>query len=151
MDKTLKRHLDAIRAGEVTKANVIGIRKAINHVNRLEAGLSGNRCNATWADVWLVEAEIAKDPPKVIGTLHDTGLQLLRSPRYAKRLAPYQDLIEWPKRFELLRFERLGDGLHVYPVYRLVGENGGTMTFRNIPWQSGGQGPEVLGTGIMAR
>jgi hypothetical protein len=152
MDKTLAGHLKAIQSGEVTKSTVIGLRKAINHAERLSAGWSGNRCNADPADVWEVEGWLERANPTVTGELHDSGLKLLRDKRYVKRLADYMDLIEWPKRFELVRFDRIGGrGMYAVPVYRLVGDNGGTMTFRNIPWQSGGNGPEVLSSGVMAR
>lgn len=83
---------------------------------------------------------------------------MLRSPRYAKRLAPYADSIAVIDHFRLIDFEdisRRGDGTHNTPVYAVWCEipskgdvlDGGVyeaFRFQNIPWQSGGDGPEIV-------
>jgi hypothetical protein len=145
MDSTAQKHLSAITAGEVTKSNVIGIRKAMNHVARLRAGWSGNRSNATALDVSrMVEALRMVEPRVVDGALCASGLKLLQSPRYAKRLAPVADIIAALDTFRLVRFDPIGDGLHVIPIYRATATDGRSFLFRNIPWQSGGNGPEIV-------
>lgn len=145
--KTFCNHLDAIQRGEVTKTNIIGLRKALNADARRANRFSTSRTcpQVASADLYDALALIDRDNPRVVGELHDSGLKLLRSKRYAKRLADYADLIEWPSHFELVRFDMEGRyGEYAVPVYRLVGQNGGSFKFRNIPWQSGGKGPEVL-------
>lgn len=142
---TFERHLAAIQSGEVTRTNVIGIRKAINAAERKANGWSVPRGAMPPAQAWELEAWVEREQPRVVGDLHDSGLTVLRNKRYAKRLAQYADVIEWPDHFELVRFDRIGSrGGYAVPVYRLVGANGGSFKFMNIPWQSGGDGPEIL-------
>jgi hypothetical protein len=144
---TFQKHIDAIASGNVTKTNIIGLRKAINAMSRRRSNISVSVTSpkATDDDIYLALAMIDRDHPKVTGELHDSGIKLLQSKRYAKRLAAYADIIEWPSHFELCGFDQLGRyGDHSVPVYRLVGQNGGSFRFRNIPWQSGGNGPEIV-------
>lgn len=139
------QHLAAIQSGRVTKSNVIGLRKAINADARRDMRLSVSSVapKLCGAELAATLDALASNPPTVTGELHDSGLKLLRSPRYRKRLESVRDLIDAPHvRFDLVRFEHI-DSLHVVPVYRLV-TFGGSFTFRNVPWQSGGDGPEVL-------
>lgn len=140
-------HLDAIKSGYVTRTNVIGLRKALNSLARIDAGFSVGTTapKVPKADVWEALHTIDRDNPRVTGELHDSGLKTLRNKRYAKRLAPYADLIQWPSHFELCGFEPIGRyGQYHVPIYRLVGQNGGSFKFINIPWQSGGNGPEIF-------
>lgn len=145
MKHTMQAHLDAIKRGAVTKSNVIGIRKAINSVERIRNGWSRNRSSAELADVFAIEEALNTAPPTVTGELHDSGLKLLRDRRYRKRLANVLPVIEAEHvRFDLVRFDRIGKrGEYAIPVYRCIAF-AGAFTFRNIPWQSGGNGPEVL-------
>lgn len=133
--KTIARHKAAVIAGRIEKTNVIGIRKALNEMER-------NRSNpAELIDALfdLTEA-IAEHCPTVAGELHDSGLKVLRNPRYAKRWNDAQRaIINYPLvKFRLVRFDNIGPrGAHVVPVYRVIGdERMGAFTFRNIPWQS---------------
>lgn len=144
---TFQQHLDAIARNDVTKTNIIGIRKALNAQARKNAGFN---ISCTSPKVPLDQLKdalnlIDRDRPRVTGELHDSGLEALRNRRYAKRLADYADVIEWPSHFELWRFDFLGPyGQYAVPVYRLIGQNGGSFKFRIIPWQSGGNGPEIV-------
>lgn len=140
------QHLAAIESGRVTKSNVIGLRKALNADARRDAGysvssvapkLSGHELRRT------IDA-LTEHHPTVLGELHDSGVKLLRSPRYAKRLASVRSIIESRSiRFDLVRFHWI-DALHVVPVYRCI-SFAGSFTFYNVPWQSGGNGPEIVG------
>jgi hypothetical protein len=144
---TFQKHIDAIISGEVTKTNIIGLRKAINAMGRRRANLSVSTTCPKATEDEVIEALylIGKHRPKVMGDLHTSGVKLLQSKRHAKRLTAYADIIERPSHFELYGFDLLGRyGNHSVPVYRLVGENGGSFNFRNIPWQSGGNGPEIV-------
>lgn len=146
-----ERHLKAIAAGEVTKSNVIGIRKAINHVERLRAGWSGNRSNVTSAEVDAIEEALRQREPCVVGELHESGLKLLRSPRWRKRWNERQrGIIERLDHFALVRFDRIERGTHAIPVYRAIATTGQSFLFRNIPWQTAyyegeESGPVVVG------
>jgi hypothetical protein len=143
----MNRHLKAIYAGEVTKSNVIGIRKAINAFERRSECLSVSRTAPRLAgsEIAQIERALADREPLVVGELHDSGIKLLRSGRYAKRLAPVKAIIDHPGlHFRLVAFDRIGArGLHSVPVYR-AHCGGASFLFRNIAWQSGGDGPEVL-------
>lgn len=149
MNRTAEKHLAAIRAGEVTRSNVIGLRKLINASERKEQGFSVSRtqCTVNWRDLQLIECAIDEHRPRVTGALHETGLALLNSPRYAKRLEWQRSFIARIEAFRLVRFDRLGSlDLHCVPVYRCEDAAGNHLfTFRNIPWQSGGDGPEIQG------
>lgn len=157
MPTAAQRHLAAIKSGEVTKTNIIGIRKALNHVARLEARLSGNRCSVTPAEAREIESAIAAHRPRVVGELHDSGLKLLRSPRYRKRLESVRPGIDALESFRLVGFEFI-DSLHVTPIYAAwahvppvkgrdpfpPGATYEAFKFRNVAWQSGGNGPEII-------
>lgn len=138
MSPTFKKHLAVIQAGEVTKTNVIGIRKAINHVERLRAGWSGNRSSVAPHEADALEVALAQREPRVLGELHDSGLKLLRSPRWRKRWNERQaGIIERLDHFNLVRFDRIGaNGGQAIPVYRAVATTGQSFLFRNIPWQT---------------
>lgn len=137
MISTTQKHLDAISARRLTKTNVIGIRKALAHVGRIRRGYSGNRSSATPAQADRMESEIEHKRPTVLGELHDSGVKLLRSPRWRKRFSEEQHKIIGkegdPIRFDLIRFDREGGAL--IPVYCVISWNG-KFCFRNIPWQT---------------
>jgi hypothetical protein len=142
-------HLAAIQSGVVTKTNVIGIRKAINAgIRRTYGYTTSSTCpKLTTAQVFTIEAAIAYHNPRVVGALHDTGLALLRSPRYASRLARVKDMVATLVGFKLVGYRRIGDGLpHAVPIYRALSARG-SFTFINVPWQSGGNGPEIISIG----
>ncbi len=146
----LERHETAIRTGLVTKTNMIGLRKTINAMEKGQS-LSGWRSRngaAPDADkVFEVEQLLQDREPHVVGELHDTGVKLLRSPRYAKRWNEKQaGIIARLHHFSLVRFDRIkphGYGWISVPVYRAADATGQNFLFRNIPWQSGGNGPEI--------
>ena len=139
----MQTHLAAINAGEVTKTNVIGLRKALNHVARLRAGWSGNRSSATAADADAILASLAAKQPRVIGELHDSGVRVLTNKRYAKRwTANHAAVIAGLQGFRLVDFYEINRA-HVTPVYLATGA-AGSFQFVNIPWQSGGDGPLVI-------
>lgn len=136
MPKTaMQRHLDAIASGQVTASNIIGIRKAANHVARLRQGWSGYRSNATPAEVTAAFQALAKGEPLVRGESHAAGVRVLNNRRYANRwTAQERRVIETLHGFRLAGFECLDDSHHV-PVFRALGETG-SFLFRNVPWQS---------------
>jgi hypothetical protein len=130
--KSIARHKAAVQSGRIEKTNIIGIRKAINAIER------GGEPSAMIDAVFKLECAIAEHRPAVVGSLHDSGLKVLRNPRYAKRWTARQQLtIANLDHFELIRFDRLGDrGRYSVPVYRAVSRSGGSFAFRNIPWQT---------------
>lgn len=146
MTTTYQRHLAAINAGRIEKTNIIGLRKIFNALARKDAGLSVGRMSPKISDgeaAALMDAIIAK-LPRVVGPLHDSGLKVLRSPRYAKRLRNVAGIIATLDHFELAGFDQLGRYGGNTPLYRAVSRSGGSFTFRNVAWQSGGNGPEVI-------
>lgn len=144
LTETYKRHLTAIGADAVTKTNIIGLRKVFNHQARIDNGLSGNRCNVTSKEAEALESALAEHQPRVVGELHDSGIKLLQSRRYRNRFNEYvTSIINQIDCFRLIGFEFI-DNYHTVPVYRVIGKDGRKFKFRNVPWQSGGDGPEVL-------
>jgi hypothetical protein len=133
MDKTAKRHLDAINSGQVEKTNVIGIRKVLNHAWRLRHGYSGNRCNATVEDGAALVAALVAGRPLVRGDLHASGVRTITDKRYAKRLASVADKVAALHGFRLVGFQEVGGGHHL-PIYMAVG-TAGPFKFFHVPWQ----------------
>lgn len=147
-DKAFHAHLDAIRAGEVTKTNVIGLRKTLNAAERISAGYSVSITTPKAAydhDALADMTQALHDlKPRIVGALHDSGVKMLQSKRYAKQLANYADIIAELDHFRLVGFEMIGSRLmKAFPVYRAYARNGTSFAFYVIPWQSGGNGPEI--------
>jgi len=144
-----QKHLAAIESGRVTRTNIIGLRKALNMDARRSAGWS---IGVTAAKITSEELEhllhlIATTHVIAHGDLHEAGLKVLRNKRHAKKWdATQAAIIEKFDHFRLVRFDWIGArGEHCVPVYRAYGAGLQSFTFRNIPWQSGGKGPEIQG------
>jgi hypothetical protein len=139
-------HMAAIKSGTITKTNVIGLRKILNASKRRYLGysVSSTAPNYTPAEVDALENALERHKPRVTGELHASGLKLLQSPRYRKRLADVQAIIAKLDSFRLVRFDRIGNREeNAVPVYKACAGRK-SFTFRNIPWQSGGNGPEIV-------
>lgn len=148
---TFEKHLAAIQAGEIAKSNIIGIRKAMNAYERKASRYSNGRTSPDWTGLQVTEIEhaIERHKPRIVGELHDSGLKLLQSPRYAKRLEEVAAGLSRIDHFTLARFDYLND-LHRVPVYHVwvkvppvtrkdsfpPGVLYHAFTFRNIPWQT---------------
>lgn len=141
----MSKHLDAIQAGAVDASNVIGIRKALNADARRRRNYSTSQTapKLTGAECDAIESALREHEPRVVGALHDTGLKLLQSRRYRTRLAPVAEIVAALDAFRLVRFDELDSGFHRVPVYRACA-GARSFLFRNIPWQSGGNGPELV-------
>jgi hypothetical protein len=148
MNKTAKKHFVAVQSGQVTKTNIIGFRKLLNSLSRSGRGGSTG-CTApkaSWQDADNILSEIHKRKPIVTGALHDSGLKMLQSKRYRKRLESVAAVISNLAEFRLVNFEEFGTSsgeLH-YPIYRAIANDGASFDFVNIPWQSGGNGPTLV-------
>lgn len=131
--KSIARHLAAVNAGTVDKTNVIGMRKAVNAIEQ-ERLAPASMVDA----LFELECAIKERRPTVTGALHDSGLKVLRNPRYAKRWNEREaGIISRLHHFELVRFDRIGNhGRQSVPVYRAVDVVGQGFAFRNIPWQT---------------
>jgi hypothetical protein len=149
MNKTAQKHLAAIQSGTINRTNVIGLRKLINASERTAAGWSiGVTASAVDMDsLDDIESAIAEHLPRVTGELVETGIAQLQNKRYAKQLARVAEHLQHVAQFRLAGFDRIGrNSVHSVPVYRAYDGSGGYLfTFRNIPWQSGGNGPELIG------
>ena len=145
MPTTCERHLTAIRAGAVTQSNLIGIRKLLNAAWRKDRGYSLSRTSPLFSedDITAIEQAIHACQPRIVGDWHDSGAKLLRSKHYAKRLTSVADIIADLTEFRLVGFEEFARGQHV-ALYRAIASDGRSFTFRNVAWQSGGDGPELV-------
>jgi hypothetical protein len=142
MNKALQKHLDAIKSGEVTKTNVIGIRKAINRVERLTDFTPDT--DDLLNDVFAIVEALVKYKPRVSPDLHASGLKLLLDKRNYKHVDVVGHLLDDIDEFRLVAFDRHGPRWqYSVPFYEVVTKSGKSFGFRNIPWQSGGKGPEV--------
>lgn len=154
MHKTIEAHLSAIRAGEITKTNVIGIRKALNAALRNNLGFSNGRTSpkVTQREAIALETALESVEPHAVGELHESGLKVLRNRRYKSRWNERQQgIIDRLHHFSLVRFDYIGDrGYQTTPVYRAVDATGQSFLFRNIPWQTAfalgeESGPKIVG------
>jgi hypothetical protein len=133
----MNKHIQAIRAGTVTKTNVIGIKKALHACERRRKGYSVSATAPKMTDAELTEicVELPRIRPLVAGELVETGRKQLRDKRYARRLESVADIIADPHlSFRLIRFDWLANGVAV-PVYRADGA-AGSFNFYNVPWQT---------------
>lgn len=142
---TFEEHMKAIQSGELTKRNVISLRKAINADERRRAGYSVS----STAPKQLSESQwekimdaLARVKPKVVGELHESGMKLLKSKRYKRQLESVSEIIEELESFHLVGFDILGEGYAV-PVYRAKGASGKSFPYSCRSWQSGGNGPQI--------
>lgn len=138
-------HIAAINSGNITKTNVIGIRKLLNSHWRESHGYSVSMTapRATEDEIETLLDAIWNIRPVIMGELHDSGVVLLTSKRYRRNLEYVQNKIDSGiLQFRLWGFADVGRGYHI-PTYECV-TAAGTFRFRNIPWQSGGKGPEVI-------
>lgn len=155
MNKTLAKHLAAIESGKVTRTNVIGLRKTFNAFERIRRGYSiGATCPApSHDDMREIISALEKHRPAVAGQLHDTGIAILNNPRYEKRMRDYRDSIAAIDHFRLIRFDETAMRTHapVFQAWSRIPPKGDSLdggfylafTFWNVPWQSGGDGPEI--------
>jgi hypothetical protein len=147
MSKTFDAHLAAIRSGEITKTNVIGLRKALTALNKREAGWSVSRTQVkvTARDLDTACDELDRVKPRVVGELHDTGLAQLQAKRYRRQLASVAEIVAGIASFHLVGFELVGSRqLYATPLYEARDAEGRAFRFINIPWQNGGNGPEIV-------
>ena len=143
----IEKHMNAIRSGFVTKTNIIGIRKALNVGRRISYGYSVSATAPKMTALLVNAPEMCVEHyhPTVIGDMHDSGLKVLRNKRYRNRGEPTQEeIIADLHHFELVRFDYIGHrDMYSVPIFRAVDSRGRSFIFRNIPWQSGGNGPET--------
>lgn len=138
---TFAKHLAAVESGEVTKSNIIGIRKAMNEFkSRSYSRHAGSSTAPQWTleQINAMERALDRHKPIVTGELHETGLTLLRSPRYRKRLASVAEIIAGLDHFRLVRFDPIGNPSYPkwIPVYQAIARDGRRFTFRNVAWQT---------------
>lgn len=144
MGKAYAKHIRAIQSGTVTRSNIMGLRKAFNADLRRSNGWStSSTCPKVTAEETLKLFDAVESfRPIVKGELHDSGVKLLQSPRYRKRLQAYAHIVSRISHFKLVYWTE--EGGHYYPVFSVYNEEGENFAFLNIPWQSGGNGPEIL-------
>lgn len=144
MGKVYAKHIRAIQSGKVTRSNIIGLRKAFNaDLRRAQGRSTSSTCpKVTPDEVTKLYDAVESMRPVVTGELHESGVKLLQSPRYRKRLLPYARIINDIDYFRLIGWTEK-DSCY-YPIFRAVNSKGEGFNFMNMPWQSGGNGPEVL-------
>lgn len=147
--RPIETHFAAIKSGTVDKTVVIGLRKALNTFSRISAGYSVSKTSPKITDeeVNQIADLLAEHRPRVVGELHESGLALLQGKRYRKQLASVADIIAELDHFALVGFEEIfahhGRLSFHFPVYRARGKSGRSFPFYVVPWQSGGNGPEL--------
>lgn len=71
---TFEKHLADIRSGEITKTNVIGIRKALNEYESRRYSRSSTAPQWTLEQVDTIKRAIDLHKPLVTGELHTSGI-----------------------------------------------------------------------------
>lgn len=135
---TFKKHLDAIKAGQVTKSNVIGLKKATSAFERRRAGYSTGMTAPDWTvkEMQEIATALRLCQPTVTGELHTTGVKQLRDRRYAKRWSAFErSVIDRIERFSLVAI--IGVGRRSYAaVFKAIAADGQGFFFYNVPWQT---------------
>lgn len=150
METAFEKHMTAIRNGSVAKSNVTGLRKLLNAMGRISQGYSVSHQaevnEIDHADAQCLFKLLAARKPRVTGELLVSGLGVLSNPRNRKAFLVVSDMVPEVDSFRLVGFRTIGDGgPHYTPVYRACTPEGPWFEFTNVPWQSGGRGPHVLG------
>ena len=146
MHKVAALHLAAVESGQIDRGNVTGIRKLVSSSTRASMGWSvgGGQPKAPLEDVESVLSAITERQPLAKGELHDNGLKVLRNRRHRRALEEVASIAETVTGFRLVDYELRGrSGGYFVPIWRAESP-AGWFDFINIPWQSGGDGPEVL-------
>lgn len=154
MTGTYERHIAAIRH-TVTRSNIIGIRKALNAYERASRGYSVSLTCPDWtlAQIDAILTDTARYAPVITGEWHGTGIATLQRAvkRYPDRFNAYRAAVVADIWYFRLVDWHCEDGLHYYPVIRAIARDGAHFDFYNIPWQSGGDGPEIVPSAPYAR
>ena len=152
MNATLKKHLDAIKGGSITKTNIIGLRKAFNAHARLARGysLSITSPRVTGDNISEIRRAISMHEPRVSRELDVSGRKVLQDPRYRKRWTVGQArIIKEIEFFRFVGFRDIDGGGHFVPIYKAI-SMWGNINFIVIPWQTAyylGEisGPQIIG------
>lgn len=138
----LQRHMATIKTGEITKTEVIGIRKAMN---AYELDISRHwKSDIDNKELTRCLELLAEVKPLVKGDLHDSGKELLQRKRYRRHLESVAEIVEDISHFRLVGYEQRGQHvLKAFPVYRCYNHKGKSFPFYVVPWQSGGNGPVI--------
>jgi hypothetical protein len=147
MHKVAARHLAAIESGWINRGTVTGIRKMVSASTRASMGWSvgGGQAKAPAEDVEKVLAALMDRAPLAVGELHAGGLAVLASKRNRRKLERVADIAPDVVTFRLVDYELQGRaGEYFAPIWRASTVDGRRFDFLNIPWQSGGDGPEVF-------
>lgn len=135
---TFQKHLAAILAGEVTKSNVIGLKKATIAFERKSAGYSISSTAPDWSvtEMQQIARALKANQPTVTGELYETGLKQLRDRRYASRWSEKQQgIIDRLDHFKLVGIISVGRRSYA-AVFKAVDVTGQNFCFYNIPWQT---------------
>lgn len=146
MSKAMQKHLAAIEGGLVNQTNVIGIRKALNSYWRAERGYSYSDTNPpmTRDEYNRLFPLLREKAPIVEGRLHETGVKLLQSKRYKSRLKDVAHIVSNLTMFRLVDFNISYQDGTATPVFKAFNSKGEGFKYICRPWQSGGNGPEIL-------
>lgn len=144
-----KKHVAAIKAGEVNKGNIIGMRKLLNGAERRQAGWSNGASTpkGTVEQALKIQSLVRECKPEVDQGLFESGKAVLTNPRYRRRWSEHQrQVIAGLDSILLSDWHWLGR-FYACPVYMAIAKDGRYFIYRNVPWQSGGNGPETFGEG----
>jgi len=152
MNATLKKHLEAIKSGAITKTNIIGLRKAFNAFDRQVRGWSTGVTSphVTADDIAEISQAIALNEPRVSRELDASGRKVLQDRRYRKHWTESQArIIATLDHFRFVGFHEI-DRAHYVPIYKAIA-SGGSFNFIVIPWQTAyvmglQSGPQVIGS-----
>jgi hypothetical protein len=144
MHKVAARHLAQIQTGRIDASTLRGLRKLVSGSLRKADGWSvgGGQAVAPLGDLWKVLDAITLHKPAATGELHDSGLEVMRNKRHRSSLPDFAPDVCG---FVLVNYELQGPRkTYFVPIWRATTADGRYFDFQNIPWQSGGNGPEVL-------
>jgi hypothetical protein len=156
--KTFKRHMAQLNTGYYPEGFIQGLRKAMHNRDRKAMGWSTSKSfsgmNSEELDQ-LLERVYSEEPvimpeqaAKGLAWLLDkwktpTGKERKHNPFGAREI----NVLENFRRFRLVDFYDAGNGYMSFyvPVYRVESITGNSFDYYAAAWQSGGNGPTIIG------
>jgi hypothetical protein len=156
--KTFKRHMAQLDTGYYPEGFIQGLRRAMHNRDRKSLGWSTSKSFSGMSsdEVDTLTSRISSEKPVITPEQSAKGLAWLMSkwktPRGQERKRnPFnvkqQQVLENFRRFRLIGFEDIsGAMMALYvPIYRVESLAGNSFDYYAAAWQSGGNGPEIIG------
>jgi hypothetical protein len=156
--KTFKRHMAQLDTGYYPEGFIQGLRKAMHNRDRKSLGWSTSKSfsGMTSEEIDALLDRISFESPVITPEQAAKGLAWLldkwKTPKGRERKNnPFSSreisVLENFRRFRLVDFYNVSQAMMALyvPVYRVEAHDGSSFDYYAAAWQSGGNGPEIIG------